>query len=165
MGGTLINHLDICLPQKGITDDTPVHCGPAAFGLLTNPRLLDVVEAIIGPEIYSNPTQHVRIKPSEDCLAQDSTIVGEITQTVWHQDLATVMPEADASRILTVWIPVTKTTREPGCLLVAPSSHKRGLVTHCRDLGANYSRHRPYRKSWSVTGALHSRWIPEMFCF
>ena len=108
MGGTLINHLDICLPQKGVTADTPVHCGPAVFGLITNPRLLDAVEAIVGPEIYSNPTQHVRIKPPEDCLAQDGAIVGEIAQTVWHQDLATVMSEADESRILTVWIPVTK---------------------------------------------------------
>ncbi len=71
-GGTLINHLDISLPQKGITADTPVHCGSAVFGLLTNPRLLDAVEAIVGSEIYANPTQHVRIKPPEDCLNQDA---------------------------------------------------------------------------------------------
>ena len=45
MGGTLQNHLDICLPQKGVTIDTPVHCGPGAFGLLTNPHLLEAVEA------------------------------------------------------------------------------------------------------------------------
>lgn len=139
-GGTLINHLDICLPQKGIASDSPVHCGPAVFGLITNPRLLDAVEAIVGPEIYANPTQHVRIKPPEDCFAQDGTIIGEIAQTVWHQDLATVMPEADGSRILTVWIAVTEATRENGCLLVAPGSHKRGLATHCHDPRSNYSR-------------------------
>ena len=140
MGGALHNHLDICLPQKGITADTPVHCGPGVFGLLTNPRLLDAAEAIVGPEIYSNPTQHVRIKPPEDCLAKDGPIVGEIAQTVWHQDLATVMPEADGSRILTVWIAVTEATRENGCLLVAPGSHKRGLATHDHDPRSNYSR-------------------------
>ena len=137
MGGTLMNHLDISLPQKG---GAPVHCGPGAFGLITNSRLLDAVEMLVGPEIYSNPTQHVRIKPPEDCFARDGTIVGEIAQTVWHQDLATVMPEADRSRILTVWIAVTEATRENGCLLVAPGSHKRGLVTHCHDPRANYSR-------------------------
>ncbi len=140
MGGTLANHLDICLPQKGVTADTPVHCGPAAFGLLTNPRLLNAVEAIVGPEIYSNPTQHVRIKPPEECLAGASTIVGEIVQTVWHQDLATILPEADASQILTVWLPITEATRDNGCLLVAPGSHRRGLVTHCHDQRSNYSR-------------------------
>jgi len=124
MGGTLQNHLDICLPQKGVTIDTPVHCGPGAFGLLTNPHLLEAVEAFVGPEIYSNPTQHVRIKPPEDYLEQDGPIVGEMAQTVWHQDLATIMPEADNSRILTVWIAVTEATRQNGCLLVAPGSHK-----------------------------------------
>ncbi len=141
MGGTLLNHLDITLPQKGIAADTPVHCGPAVFGMLTNSTLLDAVEAIVGQEIYANPTQHVRIKPPEEYIAQDGSIVGEIAQAVWHQDLATVMPEADESHILTVWIAVTEATRENGCLLVAPGSHKLGLVTHCHDPQANYSRH------------------------
>lgn len=140
MGGGLMNHLDITLPQKGVVPGTPVHCGPGVFGLLTNSQLLDAVEAIVGPEIYANPTQHVRIKPPEECLAQDSTIVPEITQTVWHQDLGTVMPEADESHILTVWIPITRATVENGCLLVAPGSHKRGLATHCHDPRASYSR-------------------------
>ena len=130
----------ICLPQKGVAPETLVHCGPAAFGLLTNPRLLDAVEAIVGPEIYSNPTQHVRIKPPEGCLAGGDTIVGEIARTVWHQDLGTVMPEADASRILTVWIAITESNRENGCLLVAPGSHRRGLAPHCHDPQSNYSR-------------------------
>ena len=140
IGGTLINHLDICLPQKGVTADSPVHCGPAVFGLITNPRLLDAVESIVGPEICANPTQHVRIKPPNDDLDPDGPIIGEIAQTVWHQDLGTVMPEADASRILTVWIAITEATRENGCLLVAPGSHKRGLVTHDHDTRSNYSR-------------------------
>ena len=39
--------------------------GPAVFDVLTAPPLLDAVESIIGPEIYSNPTQHVRLKPPE----------------------------------------------------------------------------------------------------
>ena len=140
MGGALMNHMDICLPQRDIDANSQVHCGPAAFGLLTNPRLLDAVEQIVGPEIYANPTQHVRIKPPEECLAGDTTIVGEIARAVWHQDLATVMPEADGSRMLTVWIPITSSTRENGCLLVAPGSHKKGLATHCHDPRANYSR-------------------------
>jgi len=141
VGGRLLNHLDISLPQTGIAADTPIHCGPAVFGLITNPRLLDAVEAVVGPEIYSNPTQHVRIKPPEDCLHRDETIVGEVAQTVWHQDLGTVLPEADASRILTVWIAVSEATRDNGCLLVAPGSHRRGLVAHRPDPHANYSRH------------------------
>ena len=58
-------HFDISLPQDVITEETPVHLGPAVFSLLRSPRLLDAVEFFIGPEIYSNPVQHVRIKLPE----------------------------------------------------------------------------------------------------
>ena len=138
--GALNDYLDISLPQKRVTAETPMHRGPAVFALLRHPRLLDVVETFLGPEIYSNPTQHVRMKPPEACLATSGTVVGEIVQTVWHQDLATIMPEADESQILTVWIPITEATRKNGCLLVAPGSHRQGLVTHCHDQRSNYSR-------------------------
>jgi hypothetical protein len=56
------SYFDISLPQKGITYDTPMHVGPAVFRLLTNPHLLDVVESVVGPEVYSNPVQHIRTK-------------------------------------------------------------------------------------------------------
>ena len=35
------------------------------FAVLPTPDLLDVVESIVGPEIWSNPVQHVRLKPPE----------------------------------------------------------------------------------------------------
>ena len=38
-----------------ITEDSPMHTGPAVFNLITHPRLLDVVEQLIGPEILSTP--------------------------------------------------------------------------------------------------------------
>jgi phytanoyl-CoA hydroxylase len=41
-----------------ITEDSPMHTGPAVFDLITHPRLLDVVEQLIGHEILSNPIQH-----------------------------------------------------------------------------------------------------------
>jgi len=138
--GELHKYLDIALPQKGVTPETPMHHGRAIFGLLRHPRLLDAVEAFIGPEIYSNPTQHVRIKPPAIHLEGNSRVIGEISTTVWHQDQGTVAPEADDTNILTVWIAVTEATRENGCLLVAPGSHKKGLALHCHDARANYSR-------------------------
>ena len=58
---------DITLSGQ-ITEDSPMHTGPAVFDLITHPRLLDVVEQLIGPEILSNPIQHVRIKPPEHLL-------------------------------------------------------------------------------------------------
>ena len=138
--GALNAYLDIALPQKGVRLDTPMHAGPATFALLRHPHILDAVEAFIGPEIYSNPTQHVRIKPPARRLANTTRVLSEIDTTVWHQDQGTLTPEADGTHLITVWIAVTKATRNNGCLLVAPGSHKRGLALHCHDARANYSR-------------------------
>lgn len=138
--GAFQRYLDITLPQKGVTDDTPLHCGSAIFALMRHPKLLDVVERFIGPEIYSNPTQHVRIKPPAKRLEANTRISSEIDTTVWHQDQGTVTPDSDITNLLTVWIAVTEATRENGCLLVAPGSHKRGLAVHCHDPKADFSR-------------------------
>src|SRR5919201_3789029 len=40
----VMSYFDISLPFEGVTEDTPIHLGPETFGLLTNPRLLDLVE-------------------------------------------------------------------------------------------------------------------------
>jgi phytanoyl-CoA hydroxylase len=115
-----------------ITEDSPMHTGPAVFDLITHPRLLDVVEQLIGPEILSNPIQHVRIKPPEHLLNQKfhgkNTMV---SATEWHQDQGVATIDVDGTEMLTVWFPVFDTTTENGCLCVVPRSHRRGLLLHC----------------------------------
>ncbi len=130
-GQAYYQHMDISLPQANVTEDTPIHHGPAIFALLRSPRLLDVVEQFIGPEIYSNPVQHVRIKPPEQALPEGFTRNPLVTRTPWHQDLGVIDDEADESNILTVWFPITEVYEENGCLAVVPGSHKRDLVLHC----------------------------------
>lgn len=122
--------LDISLPGGAISADTPFHAGPAAFDLLTAPSLLDAVEGLIGPEITSNPIQHVRIKPPAVELAADE-IRAHVTATDWHQDRAVTLEEADATRMVTVWIAVTDATVENGCLQVIPGSHRGEMMPHC----------------------------------
>ena len=51
------------LMTSGVTPDAPFWAGPAGFRIITHERVLDLVECLIGPEIYSNPVQHIRIKP------------------------------------------------------------------------------------------------------
>ena len=60
-GAPYSRHFDICL-SKG---DGLMHRGQAVFNLLRSPRLLDGAELFIGPELFSNPVQHVRIKVPE----------------------------------------------------------------------------------------------------
>jgi hypothetical protein len=115
-----------------LTEEDPnIHHGPAVFGLLTNPKVLDVVEQFIGPEIYVNPLNRLRIKPPERLLAEDLRKNDQIAKTFWHQDQGVVQADADSTNLLTVWIPLTEATAENGCLAMVPGSHRGGLVLHC----------------------------------
>ncbi len=120
--------MDISLPGDRISEDTPMHFGPAVFDMLTSPRLLDMVEDLIGPEITSNPIQHVRIKPPARTLNKDE-IRAHVGGTDWHQDRAVALEEADQTDMVTVWLAITDATVENGCLQVIPSKHE--LLPHC----------------------------------
>ena len=127
----VMSYFDISLPFEGVTATTPIHLGPATFGLLRNPRLLDLVEQFIGGEIFSNPIQHTRIKPPERELPEHLQGSSLLARTDWHQDTGVHLPEADDTPMLTVWLPLTDATEANGCLCVIPGSHRHGLVTHC----------------------------------
>src|SRR5215213_7239608 len=124
-------YFDFSLPQAGVREDTPLWVGPAVFNMLRNDKLLDAVESIIGPEIYSNPVQHVRLKPPERLTPKDAEGRVQLGKTPVHQDNGVVLPEADQTDILTVWFPLWDATVENGCLVVWPNSHRQGLLDHC----------------------------------
>jgi ectoine hydroxylase-related dioxygenase (phytanoyl-CoA dioxygenase family) len=127
-------YFDISLPQGNVQADTPIHCTESVFNLLRHPRLLDVAEAFVGSEVYSNPIQHTRIKPPEAMVPQDARN-GMMVRVGWHQDNGVATSEQDDANVLTVWLPITDATMENGCLVVVPGSHKRGLATHCPGTG------------------------------
>lgn len=122
--------MDISLPGGEITTDTPFHMGPAVFDMLTAPRLLDIVEALVGPEITSTPIQHVRIKPPAALRHADEGRV-HLDRTDWHQDRGVAHADADDTRMVTVWLAITDATVENGCLQVIPGAHRGALRTHC----------------------------------
>jgi phytanoyl-CoA hydroxylase len=130
-GRNFPQEFDISLPQTGVAHDTPIHVGPAVFRLLTAPRLIDLAEDIIGPEIYSNPVQHIRMKLPQRAVAKTGPHNGLVSQIPWHQDNGVILPEADAAHILTVWFPLTEATVANGCLQVIPGSHRADLIAHC----------------------------------
>ena len=122
--------MDISLPADRIHADTPMHFGPAVFDMVTAPRLLDLVECLIGPEITSNPIQHVRIKPPSVDLRGDE-VRAHITATDWHQDRGVAHAEADATNMVTVWLAVTDATVENGCLQAIPLERDQEMLPHC----------------------------------
>ena len=127
---------DFSLPApSAVTMDYSGWFGPAVFNAFVNEQILDVVESIIGPEIYSNPVQHVRIKPPERFLPKTYNLQVSVGATAWHQDQGVVSDDADDTNMLTVWFPLLDAPLESGPLKVVPGSHKGGLLTHCGDFG------------------------------
>ena len=125
-------YFDFSLPQGNVQPDTPFWAGPSVFSLLTNESLLDSVESILGSEIYSNPVQHVRLKPPEHLTpVNEETGRVMLGKTPVHQDNGVVREEADETQMLTVWFSLMDVNVENGCLCVWPGSHKRGLIDHC----------------------------------
>ena len=127
----LYQHLDISLPLLDELDSShTMNAGREVFGLLTNRRLLDIVESVIGPEIYSNPVQHTRIKPPARHLP-GTALDANIAATLWHQDSAVIDAAADGTDMLTVWLALTDATIENGCLIVERGSHHEDMTLHC----------------------------------
>ncbi len=54
-----------------------------------------------------------------------------VKATPWHQDGGVVRPEADDTEMLTVWLPLTASGIEHGCIKLVPGSHRERLRQHC----------------------------------
>lgn len=132
-----IRQFDITLPPN-YTEDSPIYLGPAVFHhVLRNPRILEIIEMLIGPEIYCNAVQHTRIKPREKDIPKDMLSNNLVAATNWHQDLGVLDPEADDTEIISVWVAMTDVNVDNGCLVVIPGSHRQDLVQHCHSRGSN----------------------------
>lgn len=130
----LTNFLNISLPllNEGIDPETfHVHAGPAVLGLMRHPKVLDVVEALIGPEIYASPVQQMRMKPPAKGLHDAVAGHSNVGATTWHQDIVALFEEADDTHQITVWLAITEATIENGCLTSIPASHQEGPKVHC----------------------------------
>jgi len=101
---------------------------PSFFGLMTNPKLLDVAEQLCGPELIASSVYRLRPKVPSHAWSP----------VPWHQDSAYFEPYCDLGLILTVWVPLVDATEERGCLWVMPRVHKGGLFFHRPDDMAHY---------------------------
>ena len=90
---------------------------PGYFVLMSNPKILNAVESLIGPEIFANPVYNVRPKVPK-------VAAGAVP---WHQDKS-YWPDANANPVITVWIPLVDATLENGCLQVWPRTHKTKVM-------------------------------------
>jgi non-haem Fe2+, alpha-ketoglutarate-dependent halogenase len=85
--------------------------------LIREPRILDAVEAVIGPDI----------------LAWESVLFMKEPQTEdfisWHQDITYWGLEAEGD-VVTAWVALSPSTVQSGCMRVVPGTHRREVVPH-----------------------------------
>jgi ectoine hydroxylase-related dioxygenase (phytanoyl-CoA dioxygenase family) len=101
---------------------------PSFFGLMTNPKLLDVAEQLCGPELIASSVYRLRPKVRSHSWSP----------VPWHQDSGYFEPYCDLGLILTVWLPLVDATEDRGCLWVMPRLHKGGVFFHQPDDNAHY---------------------------
>ena len=86
------------------------------LALATHPRVLDVVEALIGPNILLYDVEYIIKEPHTPSFVS------------WHQDLTYWGLSDDAQ--VSLWLALSPATAESGCMRMIPGSHKSGKVDH-----------------------------------
>ncbi len=91
---------------------------PFAWDLVTHPRVLDIAESLIGPDILLLGTRtFCKYGPSDDFVA-------------WHQDLK--YWGLDPSVAINAWIAIDDCNADNGCLRYIPGSHKWEVREHAK---------------------------------
>lgn len=103
---------------------------PGYFHLMSNPKILDAVESLIGGELFSNPVYNTRPKIPK-------VAAGAVP---WHQDKS-YWPDANSNPVITVWIPLVDANEVNGCLHIKPRTHRKRLLKWHResDTGTGYT--------------------------
>lgn len=88
--------------------------------LATHPGVLDVVEALIGPDILLYNSTYIIKEPQTDSFV------------AWHQDLTYWgLMEDDAQ--VSMWLALSPATPASGCMSMIPGSHRNGRMHHEKD--------------------------------
>jgi Phytanoyl-CoA dioxygenase (PhyH) len=84
--------------------------------LVRDPRVLDAVEDLLGPDLLILRSVFF-VKPP-----------GDRSSVAWHQDVA--YWDLSADRAVSAWIALTDSTVGNGCVRVVPGSHREPLLEH-----------------------------------
>ncbi len=87
------------------------------WSYVTDQRLLDCVDRLIGRDLFTLHTMLINKPPNVD------------GRHPLHQDLL-YFPFRPADKIVAGWTALERITQQNGCLTVVPGSHKNGLLKH-----------------------------------
>ena len=82
------------------------------YELATHPRLLDIVEGILGPDLLYNVTYIIKEPHSRAFVS-------------WHQDLT--YWGFDGSDQVSAWLALSPANAQSGCMQMIPGSHREGM--------------------------------------
>ena len=109
--------------EQAEAEHGPMHYRQKPHLLLTtadeigrHPRLLDAIEAILGPDILLWDSGYIVKEPGEGRFVS------------WHQDLTYWGLDSDA--MVNAWVALSPATPESGCMQVVPGSHLEGPKPH-----------------------------------
>jgi ectoine hydroxylase-related dioxygenase (phytanoyl-CoA dioxygenase family) len=86
------------------------------LAMATHPRVLDIVEALIGPDILLYDVTYIIKEPQTEAHVS------------WHQDLTYWGLSDDAQ--VSMWLALSAATADSGCMRMIPGSHADGVVPH-----------------------------------
>lgn len=109
-----------------------------AAELACDPRILDAVEAILGPNILLFDVTNI---------VKDARTPAHVS---WHQDLTYWGFASDEQ--VSMWLALTPATEQSGCMRMIPGSHKGGALNH-KDLR---DRHNVLFRGQTVEGVPES---------
>lgn len=89
---------------------------PSVWSLVSHPRLLDVVEAILGPDVLLYNAEFIIKEPHTASFVS------------WHQDLTYWGLSHDDQ--VSLWLALSPATAESGCMRMIPGSHTKGVWEH-----------------------------------
>ena len=92
----------------------------SAFEMATHNKVLDAVEALIGPDIRLYCATFIIKEPHTESFVS------------WHQDL-TYWGLDDSDKVVSGWLALAPATPESGCMKMIPGSHLRGQLQHHED--------------------------------
>ena len=114
------------LPEQRVSKIFKLHRRPVFGSFLRDPRIRDMLEVAIGPDVDCFLSQFIFKNP------------GARGQP-WHQD-SYYFPFVPARPVVALWLAVTRATLQNGCLHVLPGSQSEPIHEHVPDRrpNANY---------------------------
>jgi len=94
-----------------------------AYDLATHPAVLDVLEDILGPDLFVHSTRIFYKHPHDPAYVS------------WHQD--GTYSQLNSKPAPSAWIALSESNAENGCLRVVPGSHLAGKLPHHETFAAD----------------------------